>query len=239
MGDSFAQSIQVHAAPKGHRRAYRQLADKLNELSWARDWDSFRSDLWTALEVAEAIGSENTTFTVDEGRFDELEQIGNILSEHGFIWTGQIDPKYEYLGDYFAFVPELGLFTAECDADGNVVISSHTLRQLIDEAESLDELRETVDKRTGKAWDDAIARATVKYWAYPGEKRQPAECWAWQSGDRWMAVLHGEHDTWWDGAAPEDIEARPDDWWRLITAVPDRGTLLYRNADGEEVTETP
>lgn len=52
---------------------------------------------------------------------------------------------------------ELGAFQGSCDDDGNVYVTADSLMTMIEEATNLDELRETVARHTGKAWEDAFA----------------------------------------------------------------------------------
>jgi hypothetical protein len=65
----------------------------------------------------------------------------------------------------------------------------------------------------------------------------PADSWMWQRGDRWVAVVGTWHEDWWEGADPEDIEARPVNWCRHILDVPTTGTLTYLDAQGNEHSE--
>lgn len=64
----------------------------------------------------------------------------------------------------------------------------------------------------------------------------PADHWFWSSDNRWVAVVADFHDDWWDGASPEDIEARPYQWKWPIEYTPTSGTLHYRTQDGTEIT---
>lgn len=68
-------------------------------------------------------------------------------------------------------------------------------------------------------------------------ERLPADEWFWASGDRWVAVYSEFHDDWWEGADPADLAARPDPWRRPIDEVPESGTTVYRNWDGEIIEE--
>jgi hypothetical protein len=61
----------------------------------------------------------------------------------------------------------------------------------------------------------------------------PADAWFWSVGDEWCAIVADWHEDWWEGAADEDIAARPDPWRRPIADVPTTGTLVFRDAEGE------
>lgn len=132
---------------------YEVIAETLNDYGWGLDW-GWSTD-FTAQLVREAVENDEP-FTVNEGRFDELENIGGVLSELGCSWYGWVEPKYEYPGTYYAYTPELGEFSADCDADGSVTVTEYTLRGWIDEAASLDELRSQIDRATGRAWHEAL-----------------------------------------------------------------------------------
>lgn len=178
MSDSFQQSLHIASGPAPQplptnsaealevTDPYQEVADNLDMLGWSIDY-GFRVD-WTPSLVKECI-EHDETFTVDEGRWDELETLGEVLSKHGFCWWGVVHPKYEYLGTYHAFTPELGLFTAECDDDGTVQISAGTLQTWIKEAASLEELKKRVDEATGAAWDAVLFK---RRWVVQGTNRQ-------------------------------------------------------------------
>lgn len=65
----------------------------------------------------------------------------------------------------------------------------------------------------------------------------PADHWFWQSGNRWMAVVAEASTDWWEGADPADVNARPLLWRLPITEWPTTGSLIYRDASGNEVTK--
>lgn len=68
-----------------------------------------------------------------------------------------VDPKYEFLGDLEIYVPGLGYYRSECDANGTPVIDSAEILQYINAHTSIEELSAAVERRMGKPWFDAIA----------------------------------------------------------------------------------
>lgn len=69
-----------------------------------------------------------------EGDADE----GRAPLQFGFtVWQ---DPKYEYPGTLHRFFPGGSLFTADCDADGNVTVTADKVREAIAATEDRDHL---------------------------------------------------------------------------------------------------
>jgi hypothetical protein len=85
------------------------------------------------------------------------------------IWDMHEDPKYEWLGEYAAHVPGLGLYQHECDAEGNPQLGHSEIMSIIDSrihtanqwATSgyieVDEIRAAFNLATGSAWQERIA----------------------------------------------------------------------------------
>jgi hypothetical protein len=61
-----------------------------------------------------------------------------------------------------------------------------------------------------------------------------ADSWLWQAGNRWVATIASWHEDWWEGADPEDLAGRPDKWQRPIYDVPESGTLVFNDIDGND-----
>jgi len=57
-------------------------------------------------------------WTVDEMSVGSMEPIADALAALGITFEAWEDPKYEWLGAYYAHVPSLGMFAHDCDADG-------------------------------------------------------------------------------------------------------------------------
>lgn len=65
----------------------------------------------------------------DEARLDAHDEIAGALiaAMPGIAFAIWNDPKYEYLGGISLYTPELGVYSADCDADGNVVKTAHEI----------------------------------------------------------------------------------------------------------------
>jgi hypothetical protein len=69
------------------------------------------------------------------------------------------DPAYEWLGTLYAYAPDLGVFTAECDQDGTVVLSQDVTLQAVRGA--TDAVRAALEGIQGPAGSEERARAAV------------------------------------------------------------------------------
>lgn len=67
-----------------------------------------------------------------------------------------------------------------------------------------------------------------------GAQTLPADEWRWQAGDRWVATVGETDKSWWGNDTPESIGA-PTPHVYPIADVPTTGTLVYWDADGNEV----
>jgi hypothetical protein len=83
-------------------------------------------------------------------------EIAGELNEIGATYECWEDPKYEWLGEYHAHTPQLGHFSGECDSNGSIQVIASTLIRLVEEAQSLDELRQQITALTGGAWEEAL-----------------------------------------------------------------------------------
>lgn len=81
------------------------------------------------------------------------------------------DPKYEWLGSLYAYTPELGLFSAACDAGGQPVLTRSEIAQLIADAS------EGLSARQGgtmlRQITEALGAATGEPWFADWERRKP------------------------------------------------------------------
>jgi hypothetical protein len=91
---------------------------------------------------------------------ENCDDSGIIIKPAGeFAWHVHEDPAYEYMGDVFVHVPEVGYFTAECDSDGNPRVTTDALITAVNEATDLDALKGSIESMTG----DAIIKAFFAY----------------------------------------------------------------------------
>lgn len=101
------------------------------------------------------------------------EYAGNLMeAAPGASFVLWEDPAYQWLGDLRAYAPDLGLFAAQCDADGNPTLMPGQIREAVAAAQDavraalaarhecteeeavIDAVLAEIDKATGKAWLD-------------------------------------------------------------------------------------
>lgn len=90
------------------------------------------------------------------------------------------DPKYEWLGDLYIYVPNdvPGLaaveYSSECDADGTTVVKPSVLLEAINEASDLDDAKARIGKIVGteaeKAWEQYRPIRLPEQLTLPGTK---------------------------------------------------------------------
>ena len=68
-------------------------------------------------------------------------------------WKVWEDPKYEHLGEVHLNHPDLGVFVADCDAQGRPVFTSEEIDRLI---ERIDADRAQLGHLTGRTWEIAL-----------------------------------------------------------------------------------
>ncbi len=74
----------------------------------------------------------------------------NVSAQAWKLWE---DPKYEHLGEVHLNHPDLGVFVADCDAQGRPVFTSEELDRLI---ERTDADRVQLGHLTGRTWEIAL-----------------------------------------------------------------------------------
>ena len=113
--------------------------------------DAGRYSIDPVLDVV--LGECYQAYEVSCGTADEL---GGALAElPGISFVLWEDPQYQWLGDLRAHTPELGLFAAACDANGNVCLQPAELLAIIARHETKAEIVAAVERATGKPWLDA------------------------------------------------------------------------------------
>lgn len=113
---------------------------------------------------------------------DMHDTIANAIREAapGSTFATWVDPKYEWSGELVMYAPDLGVFGASCDANGNATVTSDEVRRMMAESLAPDErryggrwpdaaLREALNNALGIAWSDAIDahRARIEDRAHP------------------------------------------------------------------------
>ena len=147
MGDRTAFQCTIDACPEDQREAVREILDEYaDHLDWT---DALPAELsldrqYTAHEVSLGTAQEIT------GRLTKAAPGAAFL-----LWE---DPAYQWLGDVYAHTPELGTFTAACDADGNPVYTREQIAAMVKEITETTlcmtsaTLAIELDKRMGGPW---------------------------------------------------------------------------------------
>lgn len=148
MGDVTNAQLYVYSCPPEEAQA---ILDFIDSNGLGESW-GFRSESPTEkLKLNSCYGAE-----VSVGIVDECQLSNEAPHASYIIWQ---DPKYEYLGVVEMFTPELGLFSADCDADGNPILSRQSLLDLIDKQPddfSMAQFRLILDKAMGGPWTRAF-----------------------------------------------------------------------------------
>lgn len=66
------------------------------------------------------------------------------------------DPAAGIDGGRWSHTPELGIFHAQTDAHGNVVVPENRIRAALEHAHDADRMRRELDLALGQAWDDEL-----------------------------------------------------------------------------------
>ena len=161
MGDRTAFQCTIDACPEDQREAVREILDEYaDHIDWTR-----------RLPRELAMGQPYTAHEVSCGTAQEIA--GSLVdAAPGVSFTLWEDPAYQWLGDVYAHTPELGMFHAECDANGNPVYSPAQVADMIREATSrvpgisAADLATEVGKAMGGPWfASPVAAATPDYTA--------------------------------------------------------------------------
>jgi hypothetical protein len=161
-------------------------------------------------------------------------------TERTVLVTGKPTDGFTFYGPVTPNDPELERFT-DMELSGQdwwycplspLPIMPLTLDQVIDEATEMGLLD---DKPTKEPTDMA---AFITVYAYPGDgdPLMPATAWYYQGGPRWMAVV-----AEWEPETDWFVDSEPGDWptprTYPIDQRPPYGTLIYRDIEGNEVSE--
>lgn len=119
MGDYTAAQVVIYACPADQVDA---VLDVLDQYDYAEDFDYALGHARTeTLTLCTAYGDS-------EARLGTNDEIASALTElEGVAFAAWDDPKYEWLGQLTIHVPELGAYSAQCDANGTVVLDADVL----------------------------------------------------------------------------------------------------------------
>lgn len=101
-----------------------------------------------------------TSYGVDEARGDESEEVIGKLRELGVTAAAWTSPKYEWLGSYTAYHPDLGYYQADCDDQGVPQFTAENLTKFMAKHRDMTVgafLDEVMPKVTGEVWREKFA----------------------------------------------------------------------------------
>lgn len=202
MGDYSPFQLQIHSV--GNGREALEFANFIANFGLGQNWDSNHNG--TAPTELYLTGTTYGDSDASTGIYEDATALAAKVPNSVYVaWT---DPKYEWLGTIVIHVPGLGVFTADCNADGQPVMSNNALQELIDQQPddmTIAEFREVLGKATGQPWFDAIEDLPEDR---PKLVPVPGEGDIVEGGDGYAS--HGDCDP--DDATPTTVElAREDD----------------------------
>lgn len=151
MTDYTPLQLIVYACPEDQLSAVMELIDEYRLTENMPDGD--------ALEFGHAYSNYEITC-------GSAEQLADALQEYapGASWRVWEDPKYEWLGDTWMHAPELGVYRADCDANGQPVLTKAAVRKILSQLPEAmhQQVEEAIDQAYGTAWEQAFAKLTGK-----------------------------------------------------------------------------
>lgn len=129
-----------------------KLVEFIDEHGLEEDWGSSSDNPIRKIKLGATYGNNDASVGLVLDTNLSKEAPNTIYK----IWT---DPKYEFTGDMEIHVPDLGLFYAECDADGDpmfrISLVEDVLNGLPTDA-SVEQVREAFQAKAGKRWEEAL-----------------------------------------------------------------------------------
>lgn len=130
------------------------LAVELNDNDWGLNWGDPRP--WSGAFIHELI-AKGDVITLDDSWYSAFTDIQITLREQRIPFHLICHPKYEYPGELVVYHPDLGSRNLICNDDGQPYVSSRDLVGLIEQSESLDDLKRHVrENLTIEAWKEKV-----------------------------------------------------------------------------------
>lgn len=148
MGDRTCFQLQIADCPADQASAILEIIDA-HGLSVGID------DAPNILRLGERYACDETLCGTAEEVAAELQSVAPDAS-----WECWEDPKYEWLGDLYRFTPDLGVFTAACDGEGQPRFTPLNVRQFMKKAAAIDETE--LRRSLGETHKDALAEKIKK-----------------------------------------------------------------------------
>lgn len=165
MGDYTNLTMHVYSADPMVRKAVRRIFENY---SGTYTFEDEETDTCLSIGVNEArcgsaqeLASALTTAMTDPSHeadcgFCKGEGCENcdgdgvvMVKLSPFAFTVSEDPAYEWLGEIWRYAPGAGAFSAECDADGDVLLNTHTLVGIVRAATDLAALQAEIERLSG------------------------------------------------------------------------------------------
>lgn len=162
VGDYTSFQMRIYAVPKGQRST---VCEILNEYGlgseWSDSWSRF-SPQWSKKRLKAAI-KEGIEFTEHEFRVGNAAELANHLEDCEVTFDMHDDPKYEWMGERYMYHPELGSFSATCDAQGNAVITDHEVANVVEQCKDQGLLltMKVIDARLGLRYQREFEEAVT------------------------------------------------------------------------------
>jgi hypothetical protein len=145
MGDRTSMQVYVYDCPEDQRAGV--LAILTEDYQLDGEWGAAGREVFLRLDIP---------YTADEISVGSADQIAAELIEAapGCSFALWEDPKYQWLGSVNVYTPALGLFSAECDANGQPVYTAREITDMITKAGDVDQagLIAAIQRTTGGAW---------------------------------------------------------------------------------------
>lgn len=156
MGDRTSFQITIYDCPAEQAGA---VLDALDNHNIGVDWGS---PLNTQVLF---LGESYNEHEASCGTSDEMAR--ELMAEApGASWELWEDPKYEWLGAVWRYTPELGSFTADCDANGTPYFSSTAVWEMLG-----NEGPDRVRRLLGLPWEEALAKYTTSSRVFAGKQQ--------------------------------------------------------------------
>lgn len=155
MGDTTNFQMYVYSTTPDEARHFARF---IGEHCLGRDWSTnFNADEPDAIVLGR--GGGYTDNDASCGIVNDYA-VGLAANTPNSVFVAWEDPKYEWLGVLIMHVPGLGVYVAECDADGNPVMSAQSILEMLDtvgDNGTVADVRVLLNHNLGKPWFDAIA----------------------------------------------------------------------------------
>lgn len=129
MADYGPAQLFLYSIPPGKEAdAWTAVTAWFDEYDWSE-----RVEHWDVDD--EGIGTLRLPgpYTDEQARLSIAPELGEELAQIGCAFDLWQDPKYEFPGEVYMHVPEVGTWTGPCDAQGEPYLEARQIDQLVEE----------------------------------------------------------------------------------------------------------